>query len=303
MHLRYKSEVGDRLMLSSIVQGLLIGGIYGFVALSLTLIFGILKIINFSHGQIFMVGMFVAYFICTALGISPYIGLFLAAIVMFIIGYLIQDKLIKPVLRKEVGVREPIAALLLTAGLGIIFENLMLVIFGSNYRTLSQASVQTISIGDLILPLPQVYAFLIAFVCMFAFSLFLKKTEMGRVIRAVGQDRRTAYLMGINVERAFAICYGLGCASLGIAGSLMLPFYYLHPSVGNVFGNIAFITVVLGGLGSMPGAIIGGLILGVAQSVAAIYLPNTLSLAVVFYLFLVFVFIRPRGLFGSKHDW
>jgi branched-chain amino acid transport system permease protein len=290
-------------MLSSIVQGLLIGSIYGFVALSLTLIFGILKIINFSHGQLFMIGMFVAYFICTALGISPYIGLFLAAIIMFILGYFIQDKLIKPVLKKESGVREPISALLLTAGLGIVFENLMLVIFGSNYRTLSQASVDTVKISDVILPLPQVYAFLIALVCMAAFYLFLKKTELGRIIRAVGQDRRTAYLMGINVERTFAICYGLGCASLGIAGALILPFYYLHPSVGNVFGNIAFITVVLGGLGSMPGAIIGGLLLGVAQSVASIYVPNTLSLTIVFYLFLVFVFIRPRGLMGSKHEW
>lgn len=291
-------------MLTFIVQGLLMGAVYGLIALSLTLIFGILKVINFTHGQLLMVAMFVTYFLCVSLNANPYVVALLSALIMFVVGYAIQRSLIQPVLTKNEGVRNPIASLLLTAGIGIVLENFTMVVFGSNYRSLGEASaVQTVSLGNVLLPLPRIYAFIAAVICTVAFYLFLQKTETGRIIRAVGLDRTTAKLMGINVTRTFAISYGLGCASLGICGAVMLPFYYVHPSLGLTFGNLALVTVVLGGLGSIPGAIISGLIIGVVQSVASMFVPNTLSMTVVFYLFLLFVFIRPQGLLGSKHDW
>lgn len=290
-------------MLTFVVQGLLIGAIYGLIALSLTIIFGILKIINFSHGQFFMLSMYIAYFITVSLGVKPYVAAIFGAVIMFMLGYIIQKSLIQTVLNYEANVREPIGALVLTAGLGIVMENTMMVTFGSNYKSLPNVSQASLQFGSIIISIPKLYAFLIAIATTLVLYLFLQKTEIGRTIRAVGQDRNTSYLMGINVERTFAICYAICCASLGIAGAAVLPFYYVHPTVGMTFGNVAFITVILGGLGSIPGAIIGGLLIGVLQSVSAMFVPSTLSLTVVYYLFLIFVFIRPQGLMGSRHDW
>lgn len=279
------------------------GSIYGLLALSLTLIFGIMRVVNFAHGALLMVAMYLAYLVCQYSGLNPYLAAPVVAVAMYIIGFSIQIYLIQPVLRKEKDVREPLSALLLTAGFAIVLENVMLSIFGANYKVLQSSEVGTITFMDSILPLPKVYAFLIAILVTFAFYFFLQKTELGRIIRAVGQDRQVAHLMGINVEQVYSIAFGIGSCLLGIAGAALIPFYYVHPSVGGIFGTISFVTVVLGGLGSVPGAIIGGLIVGIVESVSAMYFPNTLTPTIIFYAFLVFVFIRPWGIFGSPHEW
>ena len=134
------------------------------------------------------------------------------------------------------------------------------------------------------------------------FYLFLQKSDLGRNIRAVGQDRNAARLMGINVEQTFSIAFGIGLAILGTAGVALLPFYNIHPTMGSIFGVKAFVTVLLGGLGSIPGAIIGGLLIGIVESVSTAFVQSTLAPMVVLYAFLVFLFFRPAGLFGSRHD-
>lgn len=290
-------------MLSLLVQGILIGSIYGLIALGLTLIFGIMRVINFAHGTLLMVSMFVAYMSVNTFGLSPYLTLIIVVPVMFAIGYLINMALIQRVLSKESDVREPIGALVLTFGLSVILENVFLAIFGPNYHSINASFAnKTVELGSAIIPMAKLYAFLLVSIVTVIFYLFLQKTELGRIIRAVGQDRNTARLMGVNVPRIFNISFGIGLAVLGTAGVALLPFYNLHPSIGNIFGMKAFVTVLLGGLGSIPGAIIGGLLIGVVESVSTLYVPSTLSSVVVLYAFLIFLFIRPAGLFGSQHD-
>lgn len=290
-------------MFTLLVQGILMGSIYGLIALGLTLIFGIMRVINFAHGTMLMVALFVAYLGVTVLGLSPYLTLILVIPGMFVIGYLTNRFLVQPVLLKESDVREPIGALVLTFGFGVIIENTFLVIFGPNYHSI-QASFadKTLHLGVVVVTMPKFYAFLLAVVVTCLFYLFLQKSEMGRQIRAVGQDRNAARLMGINVERTFSIAFGIGLAILGTAGVALLPFYNIHPSIGHIFGVKAFVTVLLGGLGSIPGAIIGGLLIGIVESISTLFVQSTLAPMVVLYSFLIFLFFRPAGLFGSRHD-
>jgi Branched-chain amino acid ABC-type transport system, permease components len=286
-----------------LVEGILMGSIYGLIALGLTLIFGVMRIINFAHGALLMVSMFIGFECVKAFGINPYVTLIFVVPAMFVIGYLTNFLLVQPVLKKEADVREPIGALVLTFGFGVIIENSFLAIFGPNYKSIhSSFSEKTMEIGSVIIAMPKVYAFLLATVVTVLFYLFLQKTDLGRNIRAVGQDRNTARLMGINVERTFSIAFGIGLAILGTAGVVLLPFYNLHPSMGGIFSVKAFVTVLLGGLGSIPGAIIGGLLIGIVESVSTAFVQSTLAPMVVLYAFLVFLFFRPAGLFGSRHD-
>jgi branched-chain amino acid transport system permease protein len=290
-------------MLSLLVQGILIGSIYGLIALGLTLIFGIMRVINFAHGTLLMVSMFIAFWSVNTFGLSPYLTLIVVVPAMFAIGYLINLGLIQRVLNKESDVREPIGALVLTFGLSVLLENVFLAVFGPNYHSIKASfASETVELGSVIIPMPKLYAFLLASIVTVIFYLFLQKSELGRVIRAVGQNRNTALLMGVNVARVFNLSFGIGLAVLGTAGVALVPFYNIHPSIGNIFAIKAFVTVLLGGLGSIPGAIIGGLLIGIVESVCTLYVPSTLSSVVVLYGFLVFLFIRPEGLFGSRHD-
>ncbi len=290
-------------MLSLLVQGILIGSIYGLIALGLTLIFGIMRVINFAHGTLLMVSMFISLMCVTKLGLSPYLTLVVVVPAMFAIGYLLNWGLIQRVLDKESDVREPIGALVLTFGLSVLIENVFLAIFGPNYHSIKAPfASETLELGSVIIPLPKLYAFCLAAVVTVLFYIFLQKSELGRVIRAVGQSRNTAQLMGVNVARVFNISFGIGLAVLGTAGVALVPFYNVHPSIGSIFGIKAFLTVLLGGLGSIPGAIVGGLLIGIVESVCTLYVPSTLSSVVVLYAFLIFLFVRPAGLFGSRHD-
>ncbi|WP_460000859.1 branched-chain amino acid ABC transporter permease [Paradesulfitobacterium aromaticivorans] len=290
-------------MLSAVIQGLLMGSVYGLIALGLTLIFGIMRVINFAHGAFLMVAMFVSYFSVTVLGLNPYLALIVVIPVMYLIGYATNKFLLQPVMKKEADVREPIGALLLTAGLSVVLENGFLAGFGSDYKVIQTSfGHESVHLGSVIIPLPRLYAFLLVLIVTVVFYFVLHKTELGRKIRAVGQDRNAARLMGINVEKTFNSAFGIGLTILGTAGVALLPFYNLHPSIGGVFGTKAFVTVVLGGLGSIPGAIIGGLLIGVVESVSTLFVQNTLSPMIVLYAFLVFLFFRPSGLFGSPHD-
>ncbi len=290
--------------LSALVNGISMGTIYGLIALGLTLIFGIMKIINFAHGTLLMLSMMTSYWIWKATGLNPYILIVVLAPIMFGFGYLTQRLFIKPVLDRQKDVREPISVLLLTAALAMVFENFALMAFGGNYvmakTTFSDA---TLVLGGVTLSSARFYALLIALVIAVGFYLFLQYSEMGRKLRACGQDRNTASLMGIDVPSTYAIAFGVGTALLAVAALTLIPFYYVHPTVGNVFMTKAFIVVVLGGLGSVPGAIVGGIIIGLIESIGAQYMTATLTTIVVYGIFLLVLFIKPSGLFGSRFEW
>lgn len=291
-------------LLSSIINGILMGGVYGLLALGLTLVFGIMKIINFSHGAFLMVAMILSYWFWQLLGLDPYVGMIAVLPIMFIIGYLTQRYMIKPVLDAEKDVREPVSALLLTAGLSVAVENFVLMVFGADYLMAKTAySGMTYKISDLLISAPRLYAFLFTLIITFLFYQFLQKSELGRAMRATGQDRGTALLMGINVTKVYSVAFGLGTVLAGVAGLVLIPFYYAHPSVGQVFMTKAFIIVVLGGLGSVSGALAGGIIIGLIESVAAQYMTATWTAILVYFAFLLVLLVKPSGLFGSKYEW
>jgi branched-chain amino acid transport system permease protein len=291
-------------LISSVINGILMGGVYALLALGLTLIFGIMKIINFSHGSLLMLGMILTYWLWRALGVDPYLLIVLVFPIMFALGYLIQRYIIRSVLVAEKDVREPVSALLLTAGLAVALENLALMVFGADYLMAKTSySGSTLNIFGLLVSISRLYAFITTLVITFLFFQFLTKTELGRAMRATGQDRGAAMLMGINVTKVYSVAFGLGTALSGVAGLVLIPFYYAHPSVGQVFMTKAFIIVVLGGLGSVPGALVGGLIIGLMESVAAQYMTATWTAILVYFTFLAVLLLKPSGLFGSRYEW
>ncbi|WP_027184349.1 branched-chain amino acid ABC transporter permease [Desulfovibrio inopinatus] len=291
--------------LQDLINGVLMGLIYGLVALGLTLIFGVLKVINFAHGSFIMVGMFVAYWAVSLTGLHPYLALALVVPTMFIFGYFTQDLLIKPVFRAERDVREPTTVIIVTTGMWYILDNLALLIFGPDYRALSPNPLkgQMIELGQLFISVPKLWGALASVATAVGLFLFLSKTRLGRAVRATSLDREAAGLMGINQWKIYNIAFGLGTAVAGIAGVALTPFNNVYPTVGIPFDVKSFVIVVLGGLGSIPGALIGGVIIGLIESLGPIFMTSTWTEAIVYGLFLLVLFVRPTGLFGQKFDW
>jgi branched-chain amino acid transport system permease protein len=291
-------------IIQAIINGIMSGSYYGLAALGLTLIFGVIKVINFAHGSLLMVGMFTAYWIVILTGWNPYAALFLVVPMLFLFGYALQGIVIKPILVSQSDVREPTEVIIVTTGVWYILDNLALMLFGAEYRVVqTNMSGKIFMLGDYIFPKAQLYGVITTAVTSALLLWFLKYTRMGKSIRAASLDRDAASLMGINQYRVYNIAFGIGAAIAGIVGCVLIPFYYVFPSVGVVFDVKCFIIVVLGGLGSIPGALIGGLIIGLIESLFAIYMTSTWTELIVYVVFLAVLFIRPAGLFGEKRDW
>ena len=292
-------------ILEDMINGILMGSIYGLTALGLTVIFGVLKVINFAHGSMLMVGMYAAYWAVVLTGLHPYLALVLVVPVMFLFGYFLQDIVIKPIFKAEREVREPITVIIVTTGVWYILDNLTLLIFGPQYRTIQDNPLRgkMLEIGGMLISMPKLWGFFTAILTALAVYWFLQKTRMGRAIRATSLDRDAASLMGINQYRVYNIAFGIGTATAGIAGVTLVPFYNVFPSVGVLFDIKGFIIVVLGGLGSISGAILGGIIIGLIESVGAQYMAATWTEGIVYALFLLVLFVKPSGLFGVRYDW
>lgn len=280
------------------------GSIYGLTALGLTLIFGVLKVINFAHGSLLMVGMFTAYWMVLLTGLHPYIVMLIVVPLLFFFGYFMQDIVIKPVFKAEREAREPITVIIVTTGVWYVLDNLSLMLFGAEYRVVKTGiSGQTFSLGELIVSTPKFYGFVTTLVTAIGLYWFLKNTRIGKAIRATSLDRDAASLMGISQYKIYNFAFGIGTAIAGIAGCVLLPFYYVFPTVGVVFDIRAFIIVVLGGLGSIIGAVLGGIIIGVIESVFAQFMTSTWTEGIIYAVFLSILFIKPSGLFGQKQEW
>ncbi|MFZ0242622.1 MAG: branched-chain amino acid ABC transporter permease [Desulfobacterales bacterium] len=292
-------------ILEDAINGILMGSIYGLTALGLTIIFGVLKVINFAHGSLLMVGMYVAYWAVRLSGLHPYLALVFVIPVMFLFGYYLQDILIKPIFKAEKNVREPITVIIVTTGLWYVLDNLALLIFGPQYRSIQANPLQgqMLEFGQILISVPKLWGFTTAMLTAAVIYLFFQKTRTGRAIRATSLDREAASLMGINQYRIYNVAFGIGTATAGIAAVTLVPFYNIFPSVGVLFDIKGFIIVVLGGLGSIGGAILGGIIIGLIESVAPQFMTATWTEAIVYGLFLLFLFVRPSGLFGVKYDW
>jgi branched-chain amino acid transport system permease protein len=287
------------------INGILIGSIYGLTALGLTIIFGVLKVINFAHGSLLMVAMYVAYWVVAFSGLNPYIALLMVAPIMYLFGYYLQNILIKPIFKAEKGVREPITVIIVTTGLWYIMDNLSLLIFGPQYRSLQHNPLwgKMIELGGMMISVPKLWGFIAAVLTTGAVYWFFKKTRMGLAIRATSLDREAASLMGINQYKIYNVAFGIGAATAGIAGVTLVTFYNIFPSVGALFDIKGFIIVVLGGLGSIGGALLGGIIIGLIESVGPLFMTATWTQAIVYGLFLLVLFLKPSGLFGVRYDW
>jgi len=292
-------------ILEDAINGVLMGSIYGLTALGLTLIFGVLKVINFAHGSLLMVGMYAAYWSIILTGMHPYVALIIVAPVMYLFGYYLQDIVIKPIFKAEKDVREPITVIIVTTGVWYILDNLTLLIFGPAYRNIQDNPLKgkMLEIGEMFISVPKLWGFVTAVITAAAVYWFLQKTRMGRAIRATSLDREAASLMGINQFKVYNVAFGIGTATAGIAAVTLVPFNNIFPSVGVLFDIKGFIIVVLGGLGSIGGAILGGIIIGLIESIAPQFMTATWTEAIVYGLFLVVLFVKPSGLFGVKYDW
>ena len=292
-------------LLEDTINGILMGSIYGLTALGLTIIFGVLKVINFAHGSLLMVGMYVAYWAVVLSGLHPYLTLVLVVPVMYLFGYYLQDIVIKPIFKAEREVREPITVIIVTTGVWYILDNLSLLIFGPQYRNIGDNPLRgkMLEIGGMLVSVPKFWGFLAAIITAGSVYWFLQKTRMGRAIRATSLDRDAASLMGIKQYKVYNIAFGIGTATAGIAGVALVPFYNVFPTVGVLFDIKGFIIVVLGGLGSIGGALLGGIIIGVIESVGPQFMTATWTEAIVYGLFLLVLFVKPSGLFGVRYDW
>ncbi len=295
------------LFLQVIIAGLLIGGLYSIIGLGMSLIMGVMRIINLAHGELMMVAMYITYGAYTYFQIDPYVSLLVVMPALFIIGALLQRYLISPVMNVESILPEN--QVLLTVGIGLVLSNLALLAFSADYRSVPVAYAGKTIYWDFTLggePIalsfnfPLLVAFGIALILTGLLFFFLMKTDLGRMIRATAQDKDAAALMGVNTRTITTITFGLGAALVGAAGALLAPIYYLFPQIGGPFTLKAFIITVLGGMGNIAGAILGGLVLGLAESLGSVYISLGYKDAIGFVIFVVVLLFLPKGLLGKS---
>lgn len=289
-------------LVEATINGILMGGLYGFIAVSLSLIFGVAKIVNFAHGALLMVAMFLVYWILVLLKVDPYVSAFIAAGFLFLFGYFFQKLFVEPILKRE---RDTAAltVILLTSGLMLIIENVALLLFGADYRTVKTPYTGKIwEVAGLFVMQPRLIGFVFSLVLILLLELYLRKSNFGRAIRATSQDREAARLMGIDDYKVYKITFGIGTVMLGFAAAFLSPFYFIHPAVGDLFVGKSFVIVVLGGLGSISGAFLAGIIVGVIESLGAQFINSAMVESLIFIIFIACLVIRPTGLLGKQRE-
>ncbi len=277
------------------LDGLLNGMVYALVAAGLSLIWGVMDVINFAHGEFLMVAMYISYWAGFIMNIPPLISWVASGLFVFILGVLTYRLIIS----KTIG-KSAMSALLATFGLSMILKNTCLSLFSPNFRILQKSFMggRTLIVKDIILPVPQLITALFALVTIFSLYWVMKKSRLGWAVQATAMDKEAAELMGIPTEWIYAMVFGLGGACVGIAGGLMPSYLAVHPEVGGLFSLIAFVCVAMGGFGSIPGALLASLLIGLVEALSGFYIAPVFKYVAVFGLYLVVVFFRPKGLFG-----
>ncbi len=284
------------LLVQSLVSGLLIGFVFSLLSVGLTLIFGVMDIVNFAHGEHLMLAMYLTFWMWYLWGIDPLLSLPVVAIALFILGVFTYKVLIKHVLDAPM-----LAQIFVTFGLMIFLRSLAQVLWSEDYRRIGDTWVSgRIEIFGIFIGLPQLVAAIGAVITTGVLYIFLKKTRTGWALEATAENKEVAGLMGIDTERMFALAWGLGLASVGVAGALLATFNPISPEVGAVFVLVTFVAVALGGFGSVPGAFVAGIIIGVVQVLGGFLWEPRFKTVLVYAIYLGVVFIRPQGLFGQR---
>ncbi len=282
------------IIIQAIVNGLSIGFVYALVSLGLTLIWGTMEIINFAHGDFLMLGMYGSFWFFTLLGIDPLVSLPVIFLASFLFGILVYKGVIKTILNRQM-----LSQVLATYGLGMVFQALALFFWSPNYKLIRGNFLSgTFRLGSISIGIPQFVTSIICMVIIFALFYFLNKTKIGRAIKATTLNRDAAALVGINIEFIFTLVLGLGIALVGMAGSLLSNFYYIYPQVGALFGTLAYVVVAIGGFGSVQGALMGGLLLGLITSLTGVLIDPAFKYAAAFLVYLIVVVVKPTGLKG-----
>lgn len=276
------------------INGVLMGGVYALISVGLTLSFGVMRIVNFAHGEFLMLAMFASFWSFHLLGVDPYVTALVVIPMFFILGVVVQRLIIQPIL----GV-PAVVQIFATVGLSVLLQNLALLLWSGDYRSVVVPySSADFRLGEISISAPRLFAFGVAVLLGAALLIFLKWTFMGKAMRAIVQNRDAAVLLGINVKRLYAIAFGIGIALVGVAGAILTPIYQVFPTVGLNFVLAAFVVVILGGLGSVVGAFTGGIIIGLVESFSGFYVAPDLKEAIYYVIFVLILLIRPSGMFG-----
>jgi branched-chain amino acid transport system permease protein len=281
-----------------LLSGLLFGGVYSLMAVGLTLIFGVMRVVNFAHGDMMVWGMYLAWLLATRLGVDPYLGFPVCAVILFALGWAVQRGLVHRIVDAPHEMQ-----ILLMLGVALVLENAALVAFGLDpQRVRSPLTAATLWLGPVFVDVGRLVTFGVAVALTGALWIFLARTDLGRRIRAASDNPYGALVIGTDVGRVYAVAFGIGAACVAVAGALVTPFLYVAPDVGESFNIMAFVVVVLGGMGNFVGALAGGFIVGLAESLGAAFLPGSLKLLVVFAIFILVLLFRPQGLFGGSRE-
>lgn len=282
------------LLLQVLIEGTFTGMIIALIAMGVSLIWGVMYIVNFAHGEILMLGMFISYYFSVKSGLDLLICLPIAAVVMYCFGIVFYKVLIKRVMNAPM-----LSQLLLTYALSIVLVNVAQIAFGSDFKTVpNQVFTGSFSVGGLIISYSKLVPFIICIATAVILYYILNRTQLGRAIKATALNKDAAALVGINPEKAYMRCVGIATATAGIGGVALSYYFYVYPSVGSVFINFGFVACCIGGMGSIPGAVIGGVLMGIMDTVVGTYTNAALKYLAVFALFLFVVYKRPKGLFG-----
>jgi branched-chain amino acid transport system permease protein len=274
----------------------LFGGVFSLMAVGLTLIFGVMRVVNFAHGDMMVWGMYLAWLMATRAGVDPYVGFLVCAAALFVLGFVVQRALVQRIVDAPHEMQ-----ILLMLGIALVLENTALLLFGPEPQRVRSALAQaTIWLGPLFVDVARLIAFGVAVVLTLLLSLFLFRTDLGRAIRAAADNTYGALVIGTNVRRVYAVAFGVGAACVGAAGALVAPLLPFQPSTGLQLSVASFNIVIIGGMGSLLGAFVGGLLVAVAESLGAVFLRPSLKELVSFSLLVVILLFRPAGLFGRR---
>ena len=287
--------------INAFILGVETGCIYAIIALGLSIIFGIIRVVNFAHGTILVLSLYAGYYIFKYLNIDPYLSAIICAGAAFFLGYAIQFIVVKPVfVREKTYVVEPLGVLFLMAGVDMILSSLGIIVFNPYVKAVSTVMSNTlINIGTSTFNVSRMIPIPIAVILTFIVNWVLNRTEIGNIIRAVGQNREAAAACGINVHHIYALAFGFGCAVTAFGGNFLLPFYLITPTIGTGLTINAFIVVVLGGMGSINGMLVAGVIIGLIESISSMFMPGGLATLVTLAFFIVIIIAKPSGLFGK----
>lgn len=286
------------LLIQSLVDGILIGGVYAVIGLGLSLAYGVMDVVNWMHGQVLMVAMYLSFFLTKYAGMDPYLTAIATITCAAAAGFLIQKFTLTPLMqRSNVAWRD---ILLFTAGAGMALEALFNMIFGAEVKAVNTRYSGMLEVGTIMVSIPKLISFVIAILCCILLYIYLQRSEAGRALRTTAQDRTTSQLMGVNANRVFAIAFAISLGLVGFAGALMIPFYSVNPYVGNSFSLKSFIIVAMGGKGDVFGALLAGVVIAVIEKVGAFFVGDNIAQVFIYILFIVILIVRPNGLLAKK---